>query len=100
MKEGKEFNGLYKAAEARSRADWLVGINASQALSIAADNGVYSLGRVQTPTLALICKRYLENTSFKIQNYWQIQLSHHKMGVDFKSISVTKWEDEKQQKMY
>lgn len=95
LKEGKEFNGLYKAAEARSRADWLVGINASQALSIAADNGVYSLGRVQTPTLALICKIYLENTSFKIQNYWQIQLSHHKMGVDFKSISVTKWEDEK-----
>ena len=78
------------AAEARSRADWLVGINASQALSIAADNGVYSLEEYRPLPLFLICKRYLENTSFKIQYYWQIQLSHNKMGVDFKSISVTK----------
>ncbi|GIQ60954.1 DNA topoisomerase [Flavobacterium collinsii] len=95
LKDGKEFDGLYKAAQARSRADWLVGINATQALSIALANGVYSLGRVQTPTLALICKRYLENRSFKVKNYWQIQLSHNKEMMDFKSISKIKWEDKK-----
>jgi DNA topoisomerase-3 len=72
-----------------------VGINASQALSIAAGNGVYSLGRVQTPTLALICKRYLENRNFAVQKYWQIQLSHTKEFTDFESLSKNKWEDKK-----
>jgi len=95
LKDGKEFDGLYQAAQGRSRADWLVGINATQALSIAAGNGVYSLGRVQTPTLALICKRYLENKNFSVKKYWQIQLLHHKAGIDFKSLSKTKWEDQK-----
>ena len=95
LKPGKEFDGLYQAAQGRSRADWLVGTNATQALSIAAGNGIYSLGRVQTPTLALICKRYLENKNFKVKNYWQIQLSHNKELIDFKSISKTKWEDQK-----
>ena len=93
LKNGKEFDGLYQAAQGRSRADWLVGINATQALSIAAGNGIYSLGRVQTPTLALICKRYLENKNFSVKKYWQIQLLHHKAQVDFKSISVTKWDE-------
>lgn len=93
LKDGAAFDGLYQAAQGRSRADWLVGINATQALSIAAGNGVYSLGRVQTPTLALICKRYLENKNFTVKKYWQIQLLHNKAQVDFKSISATKWEE-------
>ncbi|KPE52593.1 type IA DNA topoisomerase [Chryseobacterium indologenes] len=93
LKNGEEFDGLYQAAQGRSRADWLVGINATQALSIAAGNGIYSLGRVQTPTLALICKRYLANKDFSVQKYWQIQLLHHKEQIDFKSISNTKWQD-------
>ena len=95
LKDGKEFDGLHQAAQGRSRADWLVGINATQALSIAAGNGIYSLGRVQTPTLALICKRYLENKNFSIKKYWQIQLLHNKELIDFKSLSKTKWEDQK-----
>lgn len=95
LKPGAAFDGLYHAGESRSHADWLVGINASQALSIAAGYGVYSLGRVQTPTLALICKRYLENKDFSSQKYWQIQLEHRKGVTDFKSISVEKWEDKK-----
>jgi len=95
LKDGKEFDGLYQAAQGRSRADWLVGINATQALSIAAGNGIYSLGRVQTPILVLICKRYLENKNFSVKKYWQIQLSHNKELIDFKSISKTKWEDQK-----
>ncbi|WGQ12217.1 DNA topoisomerase 3 [Pedobacter gandavensis] len=95
LKDGAAFDGLYQAAQGRSRADWLVGINATQALSIAAGNGIYSLGRVQTPTLALICKRYLENKNFSVKKYWQIQLSHNKELIDFKSLSKTKWEDQK-----
>ncbi|MGB4775490.1 MAG: DNA topoisomerase 3 [Daejeonella sp.] len=95
LKCGAAFDGLYQAAQGRSRADWLVGINATQALSIAVGNGIYSLGRVQTPTLALICKRYIDNKNFAVQKYWQIQLSHSKEQIDFKSISVTKWQDKK-----
>ncbi|RZF57985.1 type IA DNA topoisomerase [Sphingobacterium corticibacterium] len=95
LKDGKEFDGLYYAAQGRSRADWLVGINATQALSIAAGNGIYSLGRVQTPTLALICRRYLDNKNFAVKNFWQIQLFHNKEFIDFKSLSKTKWEDQK-----
>lgn len=93
LKAGKEFNGLYRAANGRSCADWLLGINATQALSISAGNGVYSLGRVQTPTLALICKRYLENRNFSVKHYWELQLLHNKEFIDFKSISKTKWND-------
>jgi len=95
LKPGSDFDGLYRAGQGRSRADWLVGINASQALSIAAGRGVYSLGRVQTPTLALVCKRYLENKNFTVQKYWQIQLEHRKEFIDFKSLSKTKWDDKK-----
>ena len=95
LKNGKEFDGLYQSAQGRSRADWLVGINATQALSIVAGNGIYSLGRVQTPTLALICKRYLDNKKFSIKKYYQIQLLHHKEMIGFKSVSTTKWEDKK-----
>ena len=96
LKSGNDFDGLYQAAQGRSRADWLVGINASQALSIVVGNGVYSLGRVQTPTLALICKRYLQNKNFKKQRFWQIQLSHNKEFIDFKSISEKKWKNKKE----
>ena len=96
LKPGKDFDSLHFAAVGRSRADWLVGINASQALSIAAGSGVYSLGRVQTPTLALICKRFLENKAFAIEKYWQIELEHRKEFIDFKSLSSTKWDDDKQ----
>lgn len=95
LKPAAEFDGLYKAAQGRSRADWLVGINGSQALSIAAGNGVYSLGRVQTPTLALICRRYQENKNFSIQTYWQVQLEHQKGYSNFKSLSKNKWENKK-----
>jgi len=96
LKPGSDFDGLYEAAKARSEADWLVGINATQALSIAANNDVYSLGRVQTPTLALICKRFQEKKNFKQKKYWQIQLQHRKDYLNFSSLSNQQWEDRKQ----
>ncbi len=96
LKPGQDFDGLHQAALGRSRADWLVGINASQALTITSGSGIYSLGRVQTPTLALICKRFLENKSFVIKQYWQIELEHRKEFIDFKSLSLVKWDESKQ----
>lgn len=95
LRPGAEFDGLYKAALGRSRADWLVGINASQALSITAGSGLYSLGRVQTPTLVMICKRFLEHEQFGVETYWQLQLEHRGDFLDFKSLSKKKWEDKK-----
>lgn len=96
LKPGKEFDGLYYAAQCRSRADWLVGINSSQALSIAAGEGIYSLGRVQTPTLSLICKRYYEHNNFIEQKFWQIELAHQKDFIEFKSLGKIKFSEKKE----
>lgn len=96
LQAGSTFDGLYQAAKARSEADWLVGINATQALSIAAHQDVYTLGRVQTPTLALICKRYEDHKNFTQKKFWQIQLKHRKEYLDFTSHSNERWEDIKQ----
>ncbi len=96
LQPGSGFEGLYQAAKARSEADWLVGINASRALSIAAHQDVYSLGRVQTPTLALICKKFEDHNNFIQKKYWQIQLKHRKEYLDFTSLSNEQWEDKKQ----
>ncbi|MCC3215556.1 DNA topoisomerase 3 [Chryseobacterium sp. X308] len=96
LQPGEAFDGLYQAAKARSEADWLVGINATQALTIAGNQDVYSLGRVQTPTLALICQRFLQNQNFTKQKYFQIQLNHRKEYTDFISLSLLQWEEKKQ----
>ncbi|MBO9692956.1 type IA DNA topoisomerase [Chryseobacterium sp.] len=96
LQSGDTFDGLYQAAKARSEADWLVGINATQALTIAGNQDVYSLGRVQTPTFALICQRFLQHQNFIKQKYFQIQLSHRKEYTDFTSLSLLQWEEKKQ----
>ncbi|WBV56418.1 DNA topoisomerase 3 [Chryseobacterium daecheongense] len=96
LQPGVTFDGLYQAAKARSEADWLVGINATQALTIAGNQDVYSLGRVQTPTLALICQRFLQHQNFTKQKYFQIQLNHRKEYTDFTSLSLLQWEEKKQ----
>ena len=93
LKTGTDYDNLYAAAEARSQADWLIGINASQALSVAAANGVYSLGRVQTPTLSMICSRYLENKNFKPVPFWQIKLNLNKGNTLLSIISSEKWDN-------
>ena len=75
LKEGTEYDGLYHAADCRAKADWLVGINASQALAIASGTFNQSLGRVQTPTLAMICARFKENREFVPTDYWQLSVT-------------------------
>ncbi len=92
LRPGNEYDNLYLSAKARSQADWVVGINASQALSITAGSGVWSLGRVQTPTLAMICSRYLENKDFKPQTYFQVKLSMAKDATAFTAISTGRYD--------
>lgn len=93
LKNGSEFDNLYHAARSRSEADWLVGINASQALSIAAGSGIYSLGRVQTPTLAMVCSRFLEHRDFQIKNFWQAEIETEVGRKTFKMLSDSKFDD-------
>jgi len=93
LKDGNQYDGLYQAARLRSESDWLVGMNGTQALSLAVGrNEVYSLGRVQTPTLALICSRFIENKNFIPVTYFQLVLQLDKGSVSFNATSVLKWE--------
>ena len=91
LKPGRHYDNLYHSAKARSEADWLVGINASRALSIARKGG-YSLGRVQTPTLAMVCRRYIENRDFSSVPYWKLSALMEKEGVSLKAIGITDYE--------
>ena len=93
LKLGSCYDNLYYSAKARSEADWLVGINASRALSIARKGG-YSLGRVQTPTLAMVCRRYIENRDFSSVPYWKISVLTEKEGVSLKAAGITDYESE------
>lgn len=93
LREGSLYDNLYLSAKARSEADWLVGINSSQALSLAAGQGVFSLGRVQTPTLAMICSRYRENRQFESRTYFRIKVSAAKDGITFSALSQNRFDD-------
>ena len=75
LENGSKYDNLYLAAKARSESDWLVGINGTQALSIAAGHGTYSVGRVQTPTLGMVCERYWENRRFTPEAFWQLHIA-------------------------
>lgn len=93
LHENSEFDTLYAAGKARSEADWLVGINATRALSIIAGKGVRSLGRVQTPTLAMVCRRYLENRDFVPQTFWNLRVTSEKDGMSFKAVTKERFLD-------
>ncbi|CAK7084310.1 MAG: DNA topoisomerase 3 [Bacteroides thetaiotaomicron] len=92
LKPGSDYDNLYRAAEARAIADWEIGLNVTQALSIAAGQGIYSLGRVQTPTLMMICSRYLENRDFTPQTYYRLKVTAEKDGTPFAAISELRYE--------
>ncbi|WP_158828575.1 DNA topoisomerase 3 [Mucilaginibacter lacusdianchii] len=89
LKPGSDYDTLFNSAHCRSQSDWLVGMNATQALSISAGTrSVLSLGRVQTPTLAMICARFLENKNFVPQPYFQVAIQVDKDGQLFRAIST------------
>ena len=93
LKLGSSYDNLYYSAKARSEADWLVGINASRALSIARRGG-YSLGRVQTPTLSMVCRRYIENRDFSSIPYWKLSVLTEKESLSLKAIGSEDYESE------
>jgi DNA topoisomerase-3 len=93
LKPGTDYDTLFNSAHCRSESDWLVGMNATQALSISAGSrSVLSLGRVQTPTLAMICSRYLEVKNFVPQAFYQLAIQVDKDGQLFKAMSVNNFE--------
>ena len=92
LRPGSDYDNLYLSARARSQADWIVGINASQALSISAGSGAWSLGRVQTPTLAMICSRYLENKDFIPQTYFRLKVHTGTDATAFAVLSADKYD--------
>jgi DNA topoisomerase-3 len=91
LKPGSAYDALYESARCRSEADWLVGMNASRAFTVMY-KALLSVGRVQTPTLAILVARHKEIEAFKPQDYWEIHgtFENYK-GVWYdKSVSETK----------
>ena len=72
LKDGSEYDKLYDSARCRSEADWLVGMNASRAFTLRY-NALLSIGRVQTPTLAMIVARQQEIDAFDARDYWELE---------------------------
>lgn len=73
LKEGKDYDNLFESAQARAIADWLIGMNISRLYSLLYQQN-YSVGRVQTPTLAMIVKRDDEIANFKKEKYYTVEL--------------------------
>ncbi|MDT5269373.1 MAG: topoisomerase [Acidobacteriota bacterium] len=88
LKPAEEYRGLRDSAHARQRADWLVGINATRAQTVrarrAGHEGVFSLGRVQTPTLALIVERDREITEFVPTDYFEVVADFRAPGGEYR----------------
>jgi DNA topoisomerase-3 len=83
LRPGEEMKQLEAAARSRSEADWVVGMNATRAASIrlrAAFDGAVSLGRVQTPTLALVANREMEIRAFVPEPYWLVEAMFEASG--------------------
>jgi DNA topoisomerase-3 len=85
LRPRSEFGRLEEAARSRSEADWIVGMNATRAATIrlrSSFDGAVSLGRVQTPTLAIIARREEEIRAFKPEPYWLVDASFEPTGGD------------------
>ncbi len=95
LKPGKDLDNLFRAAECRSEADWIIGLNISRALSCKFDARL-SAGRVQTPTLALIVGREKEINNFTPESYWQVHADFGSYaGLWRSSGGVTRIKEEK-----
>ncbi|MCL4441699.1 MAG: DNA topoisomerase III, partial [Firmicutes bacterium] len=89
LRDGREYNNLAAAAEARSQADWLVGINGTRAFSVR-HNTVLSVGRVQTPTLNLVVTREKEIQNFVSKPYWEVYAVFQANGGTYRGKWFTK----------
>lgn len=84
LKDAREYQKLYEAAVARAEADWLVGLNATRALTVK-HNAQLSCGRVQTPTLAMIAKREAQIKAFKPKEYYGLKVKGAKVTWNWRS---------------
>ncbi|MHA4895148.1 DNA topoisomerase 3 [Pedobacter sp. PWIIR3] len=101
LKPGTEYDTLFNSAHCRSESDWLVGMNATQALSISAGSrAVLSLGRVQTPTLAMICSRFLEIKNFVPQTFYQLAIQVDKDGQLFRAMSFNNFNKKEEAEVF
>ena len=101
LKDGRAYDNLYRAAEARAEADWLVGMNGTRALTCKY-NAQLSCGRVQTPTLAIIEKREEEIRNFKPKEYYSVTLTAENVQWTWreeKSKSFSTFKKEKAEKI-
>ena len=83
LRDGADLSALRDAAKSRSEADWIVGMNATRAATIrlrSSFDGAVSLGRVQTPTLAIIARREEEIRAFKPEKYWLVDAAFEADG--------------------
>jgi DNA topoisomerase-3 len=94
LRPAEEYRGLRDSAHARQQSDWLVGINATRAQTVkarrAGHDGVFSLGRVQTPTLALIVARDREISEFVPATYYEVFADFHTEPGDYRGVWVGK----------
>ncbi len=90
LKDSREYDGLANAARGRSRADWLVGMNLSRAYSIAYDETL-SVGRVQTPTLAMLVERELLIQAFVPEEYREVAVTFSPQKVPGKPTYIGTW---------
>lgn len=91
--DNADFRNLYLSAACRTQADWLVGINATRAVTLCGDSRlVLSMGRVQTPTLAMICRRYLDNQRFIPDQSYFVKAMLYKGTKTFKVRSEARFQ--------
>jgi len=88
LRDGRNFDPLAAAARGRSRADWLVGMNLSRALTLAADE-TFSVGRVQTPTLAMVVERELAIRHFVPEDYLEVEATFSPTGLGDRAERLT-----------
>ena len=79
LKDSREYDNLFYSAKCRSEADWLVGINASRAYTLKYD-ALLSIGRVQTPTLAMMVMRQEEIDNFESKEYYEVKTDYGYFG--------------------
>ncbi|NPA14686.1 MAG: hypothetical protein GXN97_05825 [Aquificae bacterium] len=89
LKPAREFDSLYYSALARQHADWVVGINFTRLATLKSNSGdVWSVGRVQTPTLRLIVEREEEIQNFQPEEYFVIKATFQKENKNYEGILI------------
>ena len=91
LRPGREYDSLADAARGRSRADWLVGMNLSRAYALAYDVKDLSVGRVQTPTLAMVVERELAIRNFVPEDYREVLATFHPVGTPRENTYQGTW---------